>query len=199
MLDTVTTVSPPQLAFAAVAGVCIAAACGLRAFLPLLALALGSRFGAVHLSAQSAWMGSDVALWTLGIAAVVELAADKIPVVDHALDVLATFVRPAAAAIAGWATFGNVNPALAAIAALILGAGALGIHAAKAKLRLGSTALTLGHANPVLSAGEDLAAGVVSVMAILVPFVALVFIVIGATLFVRSRRRPPEDAPARPA
>jgi Domain of unknown function (DUF4126) len=173
---------------AALAGVAIAAACGLRAFLPLLALALASRFGLVHLSASAGWMGSNAALWSLGVAAVLEMLADKVPVVDHALDVVGTFVRPAAAAVAGWATFGDVNPLLAWVAALVLGSGAMGIHALKAKTRLGSTALTLGHANPLLSAGEDVTAAGISAAAIFVPFAAaaVVLVVVG---WVAMRRK----------
>jgi len=172
MIHSLDHASVMTLVSAALAGVAIAAACGLRAFLPLLALALASRFGLVQLSQQAGWMGGNLALWALGIATVLEVLGDKIPVVDHALDVVGTFVRPAAAAVAGWATFGNVHPALAFVAALILGTGAFGIHALKAKARLGSTALTLGHANPLLSVGEDVTAAGLSAAAVLVPIAA---------------------------
>ncbi len=185
-LDHATVMS---LLTAALAGVAIAAACGLRAFLPLLALALASRFGLVQLSGQAGWMSSNMALWALGVATVLEVLADKVPIVDHALDVLATFVRPAAAAVAGWATFGRVNPVLAFVAALVLGTGALGIHALKAKTRLGSTALTLGHANPLLSVGEDVTAAGLSAAAVLVPFAAAAVVVLLLAWALSRRRR----------
>src|SRR5438067_8135405 len=147
--------TPRDLAIACAAGVAIAAACGLRAFLPLLALGLGVHFGWLHVSAGSAWIGSPPALIALAWATVLEIAADKVPVLDHALDVIATFLRPVAAAGAAWVTFSGVHPAIAAAAALILGSGALGIHVAKAKVRLGSSALTLGTVNPAISLVED--------------------------------------------
>jgi len=173
---------------AALAGVAIAAACGLRAFLPLLALGLAARFGLVHVAAPAGWLTSDAALWALAVAAVLEALADKVPVVDHALDAVATFVRPAAAAVAGWATFGTVHPAVAFVAALVLGSGALGIHALKAKVRLGSTALTLGHANPLLSTGEDAAAAGLSAVAVFAPIAGAV-LVVALLAWALSRRR----------
>lgn len=150
-------------------GLALASACGLRAFLPLLALSLASRAGLVHLAAKAGWMGSDAALWALAAATLLEVLGDKVPIVDHALDVVGTVVRPAAAAVAGWAMFGAVDPTLSAIAAVILGGGALGIHLLKAKTRLGSTVLTLGHANPLLSIGEDVSAALLSAAAFVAP------------------------------
>ena len=134
----------------------------------------------------------------LGIAALIELLADKVPVLDHALDVLGTFARPAAGALAGWATFGPIHPALALAAAVVLGAGALGIHALKAKARLGSTLLTLGHANPLLSVAEDAVAVVLSATAFIAPVIALVLVAAGVTIMFGAWRRR-EARPASPA
>jgi uncharacterized membrane protein len=188
-MSSIVHIAPLDLAFAALGGIAIAAACGFRAFLPLLALGLASRLGVVHLGAQAAWLGTDPALVMLAIAALVELLADKVPVLDHALDAAATLVRPAAGALAGWATFGPIHPALAVAAAVVLGAGAFGIHALKAKTRIGSTLLTLGHANPILSVAEDAAAVVLSATAFLAPVIALVLVAAGVTLLLGWRRR----------
>lgn len=163
-----------DLVFAAAAGTAIAAACGLRAFLPLLALALGVHFGFVHVEKAGAWIGTTPAIVTLVWATVIELAADKVPALDHVLDLIATFLRPVAAGVAAWCTFVGVHPALAVAAALILGTGAMGLHVAKAKVRLGSSMLTLGAANPMLSIVEDALATGLSAMAILAPIAALV-------------------------
>ena len=188
MISSLHPASVVTVLYALLGGIALASACGLRAFLPLLALSLASRAGLVHLAPSTGWIGSTAALWSLAVATVLELAGDKIPVVDHALDVAGTVVRPVAAAIAGWATFGVVNPVLASIAAVILGGGAMGIHALKAKTRLGSTALTLGHANPVLSVGEDLVAASLSAAAFLAPL--LVAVIIAAVLvWVFANRR----------
>jgi uncharacterized membrane protein len=182
-----------QVLLAALAGIAIASACGLRAFLPLLALALGARFGLVHLDTQAAWMSGTWVIVALALAAVIEMVGDKVPVVDHALDVVGTVTRPAAAALAGWATFGHVHPVLAYAAAAVLGTAALGVHTVKAKTRLGSTVLTLGHLNPLLSLGEDAVAGGISLLAIVAPVVGLV-IVLGLLAWLWSRRRGGEPA-----
>ncbi len=180
--------TPAAALTAMLAGIALASACGLRAFLPLLGLSLASRAGLVHLAPSAGWISGDVALWALAIATVLELVGDKVPVVDHALDVLGTFVRPAAAAVAAWATFGAVDPTLAAIASIVLGAGALGLHLLKAKTRIGSTVLTLGHLNPLLSLAEDGAAAALSAAALLAPAVAAVLVVAGLAWLLGRRR-----------
>lgn len=166
------------LGLALLAGVGIAAACGLRAFLPLLGLGLAARMGWVDLDPMAAWISSDLALWALGCAAVVEIAADKIPIVDHALDVVATVLRPAAAALGGYALLQALPSPWSQIAALGFGGVALAIHGLKANLRLGSTAVTLGHANPVLSAGEDAVSLGTVVMALLAPLIAFLIVLL---------------------
>lgn len=163
-----------DLLFTAAAGIAIAAACGLRAFLPLLALALGVRFDFVRVDHAAAWIASTPVIVTLLWATLIEIVADKVPALDHLLDLIATGLRPAAAALAGWCTFEGIHPALAIAAALLLGGGAMGLHVAKAKVRLGSSILTLGGANPMLSFVEDAIATGLSALALLVPVAAIV-------------------------
>jgi hypothetical protein len=163
-----------DLVFAAAAGVAIAAACGLRAFLPLLALSLGVRFDLVHVDHAAAWIASTPVLVTLVWATLLEVVADKVPAIDHLLDLVGTGLRPAAAAIAGWCTFEGLHPALAVFAALVLGSGAMGLHVAKAKVRLGSSMLTFGSANAVLSFVEDAIATGLSALALLAPIAGVV-------------------------
>jgi hypothetical protein len=163
-----------DLVLAAAAGIAIAAACGLRAFLPLLALSLGVRFDLVHVDHTATWIASTPVLVTLVWATLLEIAADKVPALDHLLDLVGTGLRPAAAGLAGWCTFEGLHPALGLTAALLLGAGAMGLHVAKAKVRLGSSMLTLGGANPVLSLTEDAIAAGLSALALLAPIAAVV-------------------------
>ncbi|HKQ56550.1 MAG TPA: DUF4126 domain-containing protein [Candidatus Eisenbacteria bacterium] len=173
---------------ALVSGVGIAAACGLRAFLPLLLVGLAARAGIVGLRGSVAWLGSDLALVALAVATVVEVAGDKIPIVDHALDAIGTALRPAAAFLGAYAVLDGWPTPWAQIAAIVLGTTALGVHALKAKLRIGSTATTLGTANPVLSVLEDVATFVTVALAVLAPLLALV-VVLGLILAVSRRRR----------
>jgi hypothetical protein len=187
-LDSPTLVT---VVVALLGGVALASACGLRAFLPLTALSLAARAGLVHLTDKAAWIAGDGALWVLAVATLLEMAGDKVPILDHLLDVAGTVVRPAAAAVAGWALFGTVDPTLSAIAALILGSGALGIHLLKAKTRLGSTALTMGHANPLLSIGEDVSAALLSAAAFLAPLLGALLLAGLVTWAIAGRRRRP--------
>ena len=190
-----------DLILAGVAGVAIAAACGLRAFLPLLALSIGVRFGLLHVDHSMAWIGWPPAMIALLWATVLEVAADKVPALDHLLDLIGTALRPIAAALAGWVTFTGVHPAVGVMAALLLGAGAMGVHVAKAKVRLGSSMLTLGSANPVLSFIEDAIAIGLSAMAVLAPIAALVAVILVVWAFRRvyrgPRREPVAVAPLR--
>ncbi len=185
--------SLPPILLALVSGVAIAAACGLRAFLPLLLLGLAARFGLIHLRPGAEWMAGDTALWALGIAAVLEVVSDKVPVVDHALDAVGTLLRPAAAWLGAFAVLQGWGSPWAQIAALVLGAGALAVHGLKAKVRLGSTVATAGHANPLLSVLEDSGVLVLVAAAILVPLVALALVLALAWAVARWR---PRRAPA---
>ena len=169
------------------AGVGIAAACGLRAFLPLLFLGVATRVGLIHLRPGSEWISTDLALLALVVATVLEIAADKIPVLDHALDAVATVLRPAAAWLAAFAVLGEWPSPWGQIAALVLAGFTLGLHALKSTVRIGSTATTLGHANPVLSGVED-ALSFVLCWAVIVPVLAILSIALGAWLLLRAWR-----------
>jgi hypothetical protein len=178
-----------SLVLALLTGVGLAAASGLRAFLPLLAVGLASRAGWLDLRPGSEWLASDLALWALGTAAVLEIAGDKFPVVDHALDALGTVVRPAAAWVATFAVLSHWPAPWPALFASIFGAGALALQIAKAKARLTSTALTLGHGNPVLSFAEDAGATTLLVLAIAAPIVGALVAIAGVVVVVMLLRR----------
>jgi len=187
---------PLALALALLAGVAIAAACGLRAFLPLLVLGLAARFAGIELAPAARWLASDAALIGLATATVLEILADKIPVVDHALDAVATVIRPAAAALASYGLLVHWPAPWAQILALLLGGTALMLHAAKAKTRLASSLVTVGLANPWISLAEDVITVALVVAAFLAPLLAgLLLVLLGAAL-VRSWRRSPRGGPA---
>jgi hypothetical protein len=155
---------------------------GLNAYLPLLIVALTARFtNLITLHAPFDWLTN---WWVIGLLAVlllIEIFADKVPLVDHANDVIQTVVRPAAGAIlfaANANVVTDVHPALALGAGLLLAGG---VHTAKATVRPVVTATTGGLGNPVVSTIEDVVALVVSVLSILLPvltFIALVVLVI---------------------
>ncbi len=161
-------------------GLGLAASSGLRAFLPLLMVALVARYNLlpIPLSEGFAWLGSPLALGTLSVATVIEIAGDKIPVVDHFLDVVGTVARPLAGSLAAAAVLNTSDPTFAAIAGLVIGAPiALGVHSAKAGTRGVSSATTLGVANPIISFFEDVTAFLVGLLALLAPLLVPMMLV----------------------
>jgi hypothetical protein len=167
----------------ALLGFGLAASAGLKTFVPLLMMAVAARFHlfGIELSDSFAWLGSWAALATLSVATLVEITADKIPLVDHALSVFGTVARPAAGALAAAAAFSSLDPTTAAVAGLIVGAPtALAVHSAQATTRVASTAATGGLANPGVSLAEDFAAFGAAVLALAAPLlVPVVFLVVG--------------------
>jgi hypothetical protein len=182
--------------FPVLLGLGLAASAGLKTFVPLLVTAIAARFHlfGVELSGAFAWLGSTAALVALGVATVAELAADKVPFVDHALSVLGLVARPAAGALVAAAVFSrHLDPTAAAVAGLIVGApAALAVHSAQATTRLASTAATGGLANPIVSLIEDLAAFGGSLLALaaplLVPVVLLIAVLVVWRLAAKVRR-----------
>jgi hypothetical protein len=98
-------------------------------------------------------------------------------------------LRPIAAWVGTYAVLTGWGSPWAQIAALVFGAGALAVHAVKAKTRLGSTALTLGHGNPLLSVGEDIASAAMLAAAILAPLIAALAVLVLAWAVRRRRQR----------
>ena len=180
-------------------GIGLAACAGLRAWLPLLLAGLLARAGVLELGPSFRFIASNQALILFGVATVVEMLGDKIPAVDHTLDALSTFLRPAAGSLLAASVLWRVPDPLTALAlGVAVGAPtALVPHAAKSTLRAASTAFTGGIANPVLSLIEDLAAVVMFVFTIVLPVaVALVILSVAFLLVWRlSRRRPSPTVP----
>ena len=181
-------------------GVGLSAASGLRAFLPLLLACLAAKTGlfGFHLGGNFRWLASDTALIALTIASVVEIAGDKIPVIDHGLDALGTMLRPGAGALVAAAVWNQNDPATAALMGLIFGAPlALGVHSAKASTRGVSTFSTAGIGNPILSVLEDFTALFLGLLAFLVPLLIPIFLVaiacLGWKIAKRLRRQRASD------
>jgi len=176
----------------ALLGLGLASATGLRTFLPLLMLALAARFGlfGIQLNEQMDWLADWPAVAALAVAAAVEFAGDKIPVVDHGLNVLGAFTRPVAGAVAAGSVFAGLDPTTAAVAGIIVGAPtAFAFNAAQGGARLTSTATTGGIGNPVLSLIEDALAFLTVILAFLAPILVPVLMVVLAVLVFRLAKR----------
>lgn len=179
-----------SLTLALLAGIAVSAACGLRAFLPLLALGLGARFFGLELQPALRWLTGDLSLVALGSATVLEIAGDKIPAVDHALDVVATFVRPVTAAIATYGLLVHWPSPWAQIVAVALGGSALALHAAKANTRVGSSLLSFGLVNPLLSVAEDIVSFGLVAIAFLAPLLVALLLLLVFLWLTRRRKSP---------
>mgnify|MGYP002780114288 CR=1 FL=1 len=171
-------------------GIGVAAACGFRIFLPLLALGAASRADLVHLSPHFAALGSTPALAALGTAALAEIGAYYVPWVDNLLDSVATPVAVIAGTLASAATIVDLPPVVTWGIALVGGGGAAGLlQGATALVRLKSTATTGGVANPVVSTVEAVGAAVTSALAILVPVACALLLVVALTWVTRRFHR----------
>ena len=172
-------------------GIGLAATAGLRAWLPLLLAGALARLGVLELGQAFRFLASTPALVLFGVATVAEIVADKVPAVDHALDVISTVVRPAAGALlAASALYQVHDPLIAIVIGLCVGAPvALGPHAAKSALRAASSATTAGFANPVVSFVEDALAIGLFILVVVLPLLAVALLAAVVWLVLRRRRR----------
>ena len=173
----------------------LSASAGLNAYIPLLVISLTARFtDLIQLSepwdALTSW-------WIIGLLIVlslIEFFADKVPAVNHANDVIQTFVRPAAGAIV-FAASANVITELHPVLAISAGVLVSGtVHAVKAAaVRPAITASTAGAGNVPVSMAEDVFATGLSILAILIPiliaFVFILFTALVVWLFWRREKR----------
>ncbi|MEW6268276.1 MAG: DUF4126 domain-containing protein [Thermodesulfobacteriota bacterium] len=96
-------------------GIGLAAACGLRVFLPLLVVGVAARHGYLTLGEGFGWLASDAALVALGTATVIEVVAYHVPFLDHLLDVLATPSAVVAGTVATASVLTDVPPVVASL------------------------------------------------------------------------------------
>jgi hypothetical protein len=155
-------------------GIGLAAATGLRVFLPLLVAALAARYGELPLNDSFAWLASTPALLTLASATALETLAYYVPGVDHALDVVASPATFVAGAVASAAVMTDIPPAVMWPVAIIAGGGIAGLtKGSTALVRAKSAAVTGGLANPVVATAETVGATGFAILAIVVPLVCL--------------------------
>jgi hypothetical protein len=170
----------------------LSSSAGLNAYLPILITGLLARYTDL-LKLSSPWNALEEP-WVLLVVAMlllVEITADKIPVVDSLNDIIQSFIRPTAGAVlfaASSNAVSDVNTGLALVLGLLVAGG---VHTAKTVARPVITATTAGTGNALVSAGEDAVAAVVATTAIVIPVVSAVFAigVIAVLLWFVVRRR----------
>ena len=178
----------------------LAAAAGLNAYIPLLALGLLARFtDLVTLPASWAWLENGWVMTIVAVLLCVEVVADKVPALDSINDTVQTLVRPTAGGI----VFGSGTAAQTSAVAdpgafaqsgqwvpVAVGvAVALMVSLTKSTVRPAANVATAGTAAPVLSTLEDVASVALVFLAILVPVLVLVAVVVMMWAAVRVIRR----------
>ena len=169
----------PDLILSLALGVGLATAVGFRVFLPLFMLGVGVHWGVVPTTSGFEWVGSTPALIMFAVAAVLEVLAFYVPLLDNVLDAIAAPVAIAAGIGVTALALGDAPPMLKWAVAIIAGGGAAAAtHGATAALRGTSTALTAGLGNHAIATGEALAAIGMAFLAIAKPVIALVLLAI---------------------
>ena len=176
-------------------GVGLAAATGLRLFLPMLVVSVAAYSGHLPLSENFAWLATPAALVLLSVAALAEILAYYIPGLDNLLDTLATPAAFVAGTIISAAVITDLPPMVKWAAAIIAGGGIAGLtQTTSAVLRAKSTVLTGTLGNPVIATAEVGGSLLVSLMALVAPLLTLVVIVVllwlGFRWFRQLSRRP---------
>jgi len=187
----------------ALTGTGLAASAGLNAYIPLLVMGLLARWSdLVDLPSGWAWLSNGWVLLILAVLLVVEVVADKVPVVDHVNDVVQTVVRPTAGGLAFGAgssaqtvtvsdpgSFFSSHQWVPVAAGVLI---ALCVHGVKAAARPVVNVSTAGFGAPVVSTLEDIGSVLMSVLAVLMPVLVLVglgLLVWGGVSVARRRRR----------
>jgi hypothetical protein len=171
---------------------------GLRGFLTLFAASVAAHYHVIHPSPAFMWLGADGTVLVLGVFALLEMVADKVPAVDHALHAVSFAVRPVAAAIL---VGGTVNTSSPGELVGLMAAGALNalvVHTSSATARAASSMATFGLANPAISIVEDVLAIASLVVTFAFPIIAAVLalvvvialIALGWRAYVSSRAAP---------
>lgn len=163
----------------------LSSASGLNAYIPMLILGLMDRYTSlVNLPAGWGWISNGWVLIGVTVLLVVEVFVDKIPVVDTINDTIQSLVRPASGGVvfsSGLASDMTFDPNSAGFSwgPFIAGAViALAFHLAKMFTRPVANASTTGLAAPVMSATEDVTAFFLSLLAVVLPVLALIGVLI---------------------
>ena len=164
----------------------LSASAGLNAYIPLLSIALLAKFtDLIELSSPWDTLENWWVIGALIVLLLIEFFADKVPAVNHLNDVIQTFVRPTAGAVAFASSSGAItemSPALSLILGLIVAGG---VHAAKSlAIRPAVTATTGGAGNIPVSILEDIVSTILSILAIIIPILLAAIAIIFTAWFV---------------
>ncbi|MGB2275785.1 MAG: DUF4126 domain-containing protein [Candidatus Poseidoniaceae archaeon] len=186
-------------------GVGLAAASGFCVFIPPFLYGLATRFdlnpAAFAGSDMQAWMASDVGLTVLGAAVLCELLAYYIPWLDNLLDTIASPAAVLGGVVLMSSSLGELDPVLRWATSIIVGGTTSGtVQVTTVGIRALSTASTGGLGNPIVSTVEAGACLVCTVLALLLPLLAMALVVaglvVGGRWLVRRRAQKGTDGAA---
>lgn len=171
-------------------GIGLAAAVGLRVFVPLLLVAAAANLGRAELAPEFAWLASPPALVMLAVATVAEVLAYHVPWLDNLLDAAAGPAAAICGTVLVAATVVELSPVIRWPVAIIAGGGVAGlVHTGTAGARAGSTVTTAGVGNPLFASLETVASGLLTVVALVAPILIAVLVLPLVWLAWRWRRR----------
>jgi hypothetical protein len=179
-----------ETALSILIGVGLSAASGFRVFVPFLFMSIAGLTGNLELSSGFDWMATLPAMLAFATATVIEIAAYYIPWLDNLLDTIATPTAVVAGTIATASIVTDVSPLFKWTLAVIAGGGAAGaVQAGTVALRATSTATTGGIANPLVATGEWLGSVVMTILALVVPVLAVMLFLLGFFFLARLVNR----------
>ena len=161
-------------------GILLAASAGLNAYIPLLGLALADRAtSSIELSKPFDVISGPAGIAILLFLLTIDLVVDKIPRLDHINDLISTALRPAAGMFLIMAVTdgkGEIDEVVAMLLGLFIAGG---VHAYKAINRVKLAFRSTGIANPLVSLVEDGIAAMLTLLALALPWLGLVFLGFG--------------------
>lgn len=169
-------------------GIGLSISAGFRLFTPLFVMSLATKLGWLELGTGFEWLSSTPALIGFGVAVVIEIACNYIPVIDNLMKTIA----PPFALLAGTLLTVSVigvddSPFLSWALAIIAGGGAATTaQLTSTALRGTSTVTTAGVANPLVAVIEDIGAWLVSIVSIMFPILAVVVVILFIFLFTKA-------------
>jgi len=171
-------------------GIGLATATGFRVFLPLFFVSLASYFHWIPLQDNWNWLATLPALLILGVAMVFEILAYYIPFVDNILDSIAIPLSAIAGTLLFSSQFTESNDILKWGLGIIAGGGTSAtISSALSGLRVASTSSTGGLGNSVVSTVENAGATTMSILAVFLPILAVLFTAVILYYFIRFGKK----------
>jgi len=183
-------------------GVGLASSAGLNAYIPLLMIGVLARYtDLINPPAGWQWLENGWVVAILAVLLLIEMVADKVPVVDHLNDLVQTVVRPTSGGLAFGAASSSETVTVTDPSAFFtthqwvpIAVGmviSFAVHGMKSAARPVINTTTAGMGAPVASTAEDFTAVIMSFAAILVPVLVgvLVLALIGVFAWLMSRRK----------